>query len=847
MTFPPLDPNTNDIGIIFSTIKSNSLMVYNYGEQTGGRSDFVAVELVDGKPVFSFGGAQTAMTRVTVNKYVANGRYHRIIATRNNRVASLSVEDCTESGEACKTCQAGDDKCFAKDVGDVGTLNFKNHDMFFGGINEVQPIITRPEQVRTDDFVGCIKSLSINGQQLNLKTVQNSSGIQSSCPIPGDICDSHNCGGGTCREVNWRPVCECPGGVQADDCDKSFQPIALDTNATVNFKISHKHKRIQLLASRKLDKISSTLKENEVSFSFRSEDEDGQLVTAENTNGNEYTVVYIEKNQLVFETKKSGHQSINMISKAKVTDGDWHVLRLKQAQQVLKVYLDDVQMGDDLESSSTHDFLDPYLSNIVFGGRRGQAKAFRGCMVNFTINNDVQSFLGHSGLLPNVTHHGHVMNDCAPDFLSITAGNTPVNIGVIIVVIFFIILIVAILASFFAFRIKKKRYKKMQQNATDNSQPTQNIPYSNKKIHDTSRMNQLTSTPQKPDIVDRADRGERQITNESYDDLPEYSASMVMQEPGAMEHYDLENASSIAPSDIDIIYHYKGFRDGGGHHGRDRWGKPNNKIGNSPIRLNNLSSNKMHNTPLARLSPSSELSHQTPRILTLKDISGKTVQSALDSCNQQGRQSQRSTRMSPMGHLSDSSGSDLNSSTRNRRRKKKKQHGLTANSSLASTVDGVSMNSGSRKKSGFSDRIETPAEMFHDDNSSSDSPSDNDSFTCSEYEYDAPYNPGNSRLDTSTPAGGMVFRKLDNLRESQRLITDKVEGRGSLTSCNPSDDELTGYASPTGPASWERLLNWSPNFHSFAGVFNDIGELPDNMETQVRQSPIGDRDEEEYI
>lgn len=24
------------------------------------------------------------------------------------------------------------------------------------------------------------------------------------------------------------------------------------------------------------------------------------------------------------------------------------------------------------------------------------------------------------------------------------------------------------------------------------------------------------------------------------------------------EHYDLENASSIAPSDIDIVYHYKG-------------------------------------------------------------------------------------------------------------------------------------------------------------------------------------------------------------------------------------------------------------------------------------------------
>lgn len=26
------------------------------------------------------------------------------------------------------------------------------------------------------------------------------------------------------------------------------------------------------------------------------------------------------------------------------------------------------------------------------------------------------------------------------------------------------------------------------------------------------------------------------------------------------EHYDLENASSIAPSDIDIVYHYKGMQ-----------------------------------------------------------------------------------------------------------------------------------------------------------------------------------------------------------------------------------------------------------------------------------------------
>ena len=63
------------------------------------------------------------------------------------------------------------------------------------------------------------------------------------------------------------------------------------------------------------------------------------------------------------------------------------------------------------------------------------------------------------------------------------------------------------------------------------------------------------------------------------------------------EHYDLENASSIAPSDIDIVYHYKGFRN------RDT-----------------LAAHQRH-APLSRLSPSvSELS-SAPRILTLQDLS----------------------------------------------------------------------------------------------------------------------------------------------------------------------------------------------------------------------------------
>merc|ERR1719471_2056563 len=104
-----------------------------------------------------------------------------------------------------------------------------------------------------------------------------------------------------------------------------------------------------------------------------------------------------------------------------------------------------------------------------------------------------------------------------------------------------------------------------------------------------------------------------------------------------VEHYDLENASSIAPSDIDVIYHYKGYRDGSNSRHRHSGGKSLNS---------RKRSNYLKNTPLARLSPSSEMSHNNPRhILTLGDLSGKPLpQAAL-------LESERSLN-SPVSHVS---------------------------------------------------------------------------------------------------------------------------------------------------------------------------------------------------
>lgn len=124
MTFPALDSNTNDITIVFATTKPDALLLYNYAPQTGGRSDFVVLELISGRVVFSYGGARSAITTVTIKteKPVSDGDWHKVTATRNGRVVSLSVSACREDGDVCDDCKPGNSTCYADDVGPTGLV-----------------------------------------------------------------------------------------------------------------------------------------------------------------------------------------------------------------------------------------------------------------------------------------------------------------------------------------------------------------------------------------------------------------------------------------------------------------------------------------------------------------------------------------------------------------------------------------------------------------------------------------------------------------------------------------------------------------------------------------------------
>jgi len=157
-------------------------------------------------------------------------------------------------------------------------------------------------------------------------------------------------------------------------------------------------------------------------------------------------------------------------------------------------------------------------------------------------------------------------------------------------------------------------------------------------------------------------------------------------------------------------------------------------------------------------------------------------------------------------------------------------------SSLVSTLDAVSCSS---ERVG----VGVPSHHLHhsqnvDASSTSSDESGNDSFTCSEIEYDT----NSMNGDTSSKYKGDSMPQNDCGTEA---ASNKPEStydgfdssyRGSLSTLVASDDDLSSHigniyrqpaGAPTEPLGWEYLLNWGPNFESLVGVFKDIAELPD--------------------
>lgn len=139
--------------------------------------------------------------------------------------------------------------------------------MFVGGLMSADPILERPGQVHSDDLVGCVHSVAVNGRLLNLTNPLRSRGIEPTCSksarspclaatttLSSDGIESSSiqtplCGVSSSCYNRWKTVsCVCEGSTLiSPNCAEALEPVTLMDGGFIEFKISETHRRMQLL------------------------------------------------------------------------------------------------------------------------------------------------------------------------------------------------------------------------------------------------------------------------------------------------------------------------------------------------------------------------------------------------------------------------------------------------------------------------------------------------------------------------------------------------------------------------------------------------------------------------
>ncbi|KAL8587634.1 hypothetical protein ACOMHN_045323 [Nucella lapillus] len=663
-----------------------------------------------------------------------------------------------------------------------------------------------------------------------------------------------------------------------------------------------------------------------------------------------------------------------IIVAAELLDGAWHNVTLTTGATNVTVSVDGRKtrtqtrvMGPLVFPLDSLDILSLQLGgNAQLPGGR-TLKGFNGCVSEFRIKGNKLPLNGTSDRY-SITATGDVSGGCAavcssnpcadsqgcvPDgegyncSAVAVAAEEGLKPGIIVVIVFFIIILVAIVIVFVLFRVRRGWFHKClpvkgegetSRKSTSGSKlmgtdnhlhhlPPASRYAENAQLEEMIIRNHIaeelggqktSSLTARPDLIGSNMSGVPQPTHfadgtmiiENIDQNDVGNVMMGLGGDDMPEHYDLENASSIAPSDSDIIQHYQRFRHGNdlkahlNHHShhhpaRDRFNpanglqfKENAHTRQSPVSVTGSAlSMPARNSPLVVPGqsgrPSSALAalhHGGP--FPARD-SPRSPPGALNTSHSQGSNSAHSLG-SHHSHSSSSSNPHPQPNGHGPHRTPKSGKGpgggryprgltvdevnrLNARADLKNTASMLEAVSSSSEDPHHhrshhhhhpttlyppiphphrlrpDDTMEGNILLEPPDSSSSDSGA-NDSFTCSEFEYE---NDRNTRLD---PPSARVLSQLpevdeDNLPGVSTRFGDGLNSNGdSGGSTNASNEGPVGSSPLTltggGALNLDSFLNLGPSFDKLVGVFKDIALLPDSSHNLEGATS---NDYEEYV
>uniref|UniRef100_A0A8C2V2H2 Protocadherin Fat 4 n=1 Tax=Chinchilla lanigera TaxID=34839 RepID=A0A8C2V2H2_CHILA len=353
----------------------------------------------------------------------------------------------------------------------------------------------------------------------------------------------------------------------------------------------------------------------------------------------------------------------------------------------------------------------------------------------------------------------------------------------------------------------------------------------------------------KPDIIER--ENPYLIYDET--DLP-HSSETIPSAPLAspeqeIEHYDIDNASSIAPSDADIIQHYKQFRSHTPKFSIQRH-SPLGFARQSPMPLGASSltyqapygpglrtSSLSHSacptpTALSRHSPgpfskSSTFYRSSPARelhLPLRDGSALETKSPQAAAAHGSRPGSRLKQ--PLGQMPLESSPPVGLSIEEVERLNTPR---PRNPSICSADHGRSSSEDDCRRP--LSRTRNPADGIPAPESSSDSDS-HESFTCSEMEYDRDkpmvYTSRMPKLSQVNESDADDEDNYGARLKPRRYHGRRAEGGPASAQAPAADPTLPLKLGPqAGSFNWDNLLNWGPGFGHYVDVFKDLASLPE--------------------
>ncbi|NXU56487.1 CNTP4 protein, partial [Turnix velox] len=488
-----------DVSFFFKTTASSGVFLENLGIE-----DFIRIELYSPyEVVFSF-DVGNGPVEVMVQSLISlnNNQWHYVKAERNIKEASLQVDHLPQRSHNAPP--------------DGHILLQLNSQLFVGGTAS-----------RQKGFLGCIRSLQLNGIALDLEErAKITPGVEPGCPghcsSYGNLC--HN--GGKCREKYHGFSCDCTFSAYAGPFCKKEVSVYFRTGTSLTYNFQEYYTLVKNSSSHASSFYADmTLNKEVITFAFRTTQTPSLLLYVSSFYKEYLSVILTRNGDLQIRYKLDSYQDPDVFSFniRTMADGQLHRVKINREEEMLFVEVNHNERMKFVLSSGTEFNAIKSLtlgkilenSDIDEETTKANSQGFIGCLSSVQFNHiaPLKAALHHRSSAPIIVKGRFTESNCGTltgsdstssetnhsfadhsgpidegePLTDATRSDSAIIGGVIAVVIFILFCITAI-----AIRIYKKRgiYSKNEAKGPENEDSIESALKSELSMQNAANENQ---------------------------------------------------------------------------------------------------------------------------------------------------------------------------------------------------------------------------------------------------------------------------------------------------------------------------------------------------------------------